>query len=327
MSGAAPLPEPAHVPAVPPSAVDAVRVTAFVRERYGPGAGNVQAFDQGEWSKAFAFEQDGHARVIRFSALDEDFAKDRFAGRWRSAALPVPRVLETGAAFDGYYAVSERHAGGFIDDLDEAGMRALLPSLFAALEAMCAADLCGTTGFGIWGADGHAPHLSWQDFLLDVHSDCSHNRIRGWRAALEQSEVGAAPFDEAYRRLQELVSLCPEDRHLIHSDLLHFNVLVADHRITGVLDWGCGLYGDFLYDVAWFTFWAPWFPAWDGIDFRAEAARHFAARGVSVPNFAERLRACEIHIGLGGQAYQAYKGFWSDLEATAARTLKLARDA
>jgi hygromycin-B 4-O-kinase len=312
----------------PRAALDAARVEAFVRERFGPGAGNVLAFDQGEWSKAFAYTIDGEDRVIRFSALDEDFAKDRFAGRWRSPALPIPRVLELAPAptdLGGYVAVSERLYGGFIDDLDEAGMRALLPSLFAVLDAARTADLGGTSGYGVWGADGHASHTSWPAFLLDVNNDDQTNRIAGWRAALEASAVGAAPFDEAYKQLQALAPLCSDDRHLIHSDLLHFNVLVADHRITGLLDWGCALYGDFLYDVAWFTFWAPWFPEWRGIDFRQEAAHHFESIGVAVPDFAERLRAYELHIGLGGMTYQAYKGFRSDLAWTARQTLELAR--
>ena len=50
-----------------------------------------------------------------------------------------------------------------------------------------------------------------------------------------------------------------QERHLIHSDLLNYNVLVADGRISAVIDWGCAMYGDFLYDLAWFEFWAPWY--------------------------------------------------------------------
>ena len=125
--------------------------------------------------------------------------------------------------------------------------------------------------------------------------------------------------------MRMLAPRCPNVRTLVHSDLLHFNVLVADDRITGLLDWGCSLYGDFLYDVGWFTFWAPWEPAWNGIDFGAEALRHYARLGLDVPDVALRLRACELQIGLDGMAYQAYKGFWSDLQWTAARTLELAR--
>ena len=65
------------------------------------------------------------------------------------------------------------------------------------------------------------------------------------------------------RELRALAAGCPELRHVIHMDLLNRNVLVSEDgtRIEAVFDWGCSAYGDFLYDVAWFTFWAPWHPA------------------------------------------------------------------
>jgi hygromycin-B 4-O-kinase len=187
------------------------------------------------------------------------------------------------------------------------------------------ADLAGTSGYGAWGADGTAPFPSWQAFLLDVGADRPTDRIAGWRTNLERSPTGTAPFDEACRRLQTLVAYSPRERHLIHSDLLHFNVLVADDRITGVFDWGCGLYGDFLYDLAWFCFWAPWYTAWDAIDFRRAALRHYAAIGLDVPHFEERLLGCQLHIALGGQAYQAYKEYWPELAWTARRTQDVVR--
>jgi hygromycin-B 4-O-kinase len=93
--------------------------------------------------------------------------------------------------------------------------------------------------------------------------------------------------------------------------------------VLEVLDWGCALYGDFLYDLAWFCFWQPWYPAWRDIDFRARYLRHCAAIGLHVPRFDERLRACQIHIGLAGQAYQAYAGDWTNLHGTALRTLEV----
>jgi hygromycin-B 4-O-kinase len=203
-------------------------------------------------------------------------------------------------------------------------MRALLPSLFAALDAARLADLSGTTGYGGWNAEGAAPYPSWRAVLLDVASDRPTDRTHGWRDRLAASRVGAGPFEEAYKRLQALASRVPEERHLIHSDLLHYNVLVEADRITGVLDWGCGLYGDFVYDLAWLCFWQPWYPAWRRIDFRAEALRHYASIGLDVPRFEERLRCCQIHIGLAGQAYMAYAGNWTDLEDTARHTLDVA---
>ncbi|MGI8551412.1 MAG: phosphotransferase family protein, partial [Dehalococcoidia bacterium] len=146
-----------------------------------------------------------------------------------------------------------------------------------------------------------------------------------WRARLEASPTGAAAFDEAFQHLTSLVANCPEDRHLVHSDLLNRNVLVSGDQIAAVFDWGCSMYGDFLYDLAWFTFWSPWYPAMRGIDFRVEARRHYAAIGLAVPNFEQRLRCYEMHIGLAGQAYCAFRERWEDLELTVKRAVAVAR--
>ena len=85
------------------------------------------------------------------------------------------------------------------------------------------------------------------------------------------------------------------------------------------------MYGDFLYDLAWFEFWSPWYAVWRGIDFRREAARHYVSIGLAVPRFEERLTACQIHIGLAAQAYNAFMERWDALEQTARRTLEVAR--
>ena len=84
------------------------------------------------------------------------------------------------------------------------------------------------------------------------------------------------------------------------------------------------MYGDFLYDVAWFAYWAPWYPAWHGIDFVAEAAAHYATIGLAVPRFAERVRCDQVHIGLAGLAYRAYKEDWAEVALRGRRTLALA---
>ncbi len=301
-------------------------VRAFLAGRFGRGVSGIEPLGVGVWSKAFAFRSAGRDYVIRFGAHHEDFAKDRFAARWAGPALPIPQVMEIGETARGYYAISERVFGAYIDDVDEEQMRALLPSLFAALDAARLADLSATTGYGSWGANGMAPYPTWRTALLDVAADRPSDRVHGWRERLAASPVGIEPFDEAYRQLQELVGRVPEDRHLIHSDLLHFNVLVDSAanpgRIMGVLDWGCGMYGDFLYDLAWFCFWQPWYPAWQRIDFRDEARQHYSAIGLDVPDLDERLRCCQIHIGLAGQAYQAYSGGWENLRQTARRTIE-----
>ena len=277
----------------------------------------------GAWSRAFVFRDRERDYVVRLSALDEDFRKDRLAARHSSPALPIPRFVEMGTTESGFYAITERVAGEELETADEATMRSRLPSLFAALDAMRLADIGDATGFGVWNGQGRAPHRTWRDALLSVAIDDPGRRDHGWRDRLAASAVGSGPFETAFAELRRLAADLPDARHLVHSDLVNHNVLASGDRLTGVFDWGSSLYGDFLYDLAWISFWAPWYPSWGRIDVASEARRHHAAIGLEVPGFEERLRACQIHVGLNGQAYQARFGH-PELERTARRTLEFA---
>ncbi len=113
-------------------------------------------------------------------------------------------VIEIGTAGDGCFAVSEFAPGVPLDGLDSAGIRAALPGLLAALDAIRAIDVSGTEGYGIWAPDGTGPAASWAQALLGANQETA--RVPGWRAALVACPVGTEPFDRAYDRLREL---CP----------------------------------------------------------------------------------------------------------------------
>jgi hygromycin-B 4-O-kinase len=204
-------------------------------------------------------------------------------------------------------------------------MRRLLPSVFATLDAARDVDVSETTGFGLWrGADGNAPYATWRDTLRAIATDPPSNRTHGWRDRLAQLPESHEVFEAGYERMLSLLDACPErERHLLHSDLLNFNVLVRDDCVSAVLDWGSSMYGDFLWDLAWLTFWQPWYTAWANVDLRSAARRHYQSSGSSVPNFAERLRCYELAIGLDGIAYQSYVGHTEDCAWTTRRVESL----
>ena len=304
--------------------MDEAAARAFLRERFGASA-RVEVMRPGEWSMVYFVRDGDRDLVARFSAYDEDFEKDAYAARYRSAAVPIPPILEWGSAPDGFYAIAERVAGEHVDGLDETGLRRALPALWSALDALRAVELSSASGYGLWRADGRTAYRTWREYLLGVGSGLATRGARPARVALAASPVGLGPFDEGYARLRELVAACPEERHLVHDDLMHYNVLVADDRITALLDWGSSLYGDFLYDVAKLAFYQPWYGQWPTVDFAAEARAHYDAIGLDVPRFAERLTCYMLRIGLGDMAYSAFKERWDELEWKAERTLEIAR--
>ena len=300
-------------------------VTEFLRDTVGPAISPLRALRQGGWSNAYAFDHAGERLVARFSAWRDDFANDRYAMRWSAPTLPVPEVTFIGDAPGGFCAISRFVAGVPLDELDGDQLRATLPAIFAMLDALRTADLGGTSGFGGWSETGTAPFATWGDFLLSVDDDGPDRRNHGWKAQLAASPVGINRFQEAYAVLEEIVARIPSPRHLIHSDLLNFNVMVQPPAVSGVLDWGCGQFGDFLLDVAWFAHYWAFYPAWGGIDFLAEYRRHAQVVGLDLPMFDERILACRLRIGLDDQAYNTYMRRWDLAEQAASATLRLAQ--
>ena len=292
-----------------------LKARRFLERRFDGQAQDFAPLGSGEWSRAYALRLDGRDVVVRFGPYREDFEKDRVMAGHARAALPIPEVLEVGAAGRGFYCVSERIPGESLERLDLRGVKSVLPDLLEALEALRAVDIGGTQGFGYWGPDGRGENGSWAEALLAVADP--GGRIAGWRERLEVLAPGLArTFDRGLETLGRLAPDLPNLRHIVHGDILG-NVLADQGQVRGVIDWGNATYGDPLYDIAWLLYWWPWFPAWQGVDLAAIVEGHWRAHG-GTPALAERrLRCCLIQIGLSHVAYCAFKGRREDLERNA----------
>ena len=171
---------------------------------------------------------------------------------------------------------------------------------------------------GAGGDRGIAPYASWSEHLLAVVEDTPQHRTHGWRAKLATAPQDDATFTWGFELLKQVAS-DEVPRCLTHCDLINRNVLVDNAAISGVFDWGCSLYGDHLYDLAWFEFWAPWYPKLDMQILRSALEQRWRDVAYIPEEQAARLMACYLHIGLDHLAYNAYLGDWAALSATAAR--------
>jgi aminoglycoside phosphotransferase (APT) family kinase protein len=301
--------------------VDEDQAREFLIARFGP-VNALRALSGGFWSSAYAFVQDGRELVVRFGTNADRFEADRSAMAFSSVDLPVPDVLEIGDACGGVYAISVLHHGTRLESIrpDQGAVAGpMLASLIGALYRVPkSADLAV-----VWHERPVRADLTWRDWLMERLEDHPSPDVHLPQAALSVHPESQRVFDAAYRRVREIVDVCPERRDLVHGDLLNANVLVTDDasRPSAVFSWKCSVRGDFLFDVAWCTFWSHWHP---GIA-AADPWRH-TRRDATLRNDDEawaeaslRHHCYELHIGATHLGFNAWTGDVDWMERIAAR--------
>lgn len=215
----------------------------------------------GYWSAAYAYRVGNRDLVLRLGTLREGFEADRAAMAFSGPDLPVPQVLAIGTAFGVGYAISERHYGRFLENVRaEERLRSgpMLGSLLRALRAIQERPDLSVSG----APRALAPQDSWHNHLRRQLADDGTSWYAGWRAALRHDSELERLFEACESRITELLEACPEQRHVVHGDLLYQNVLVSEDasRVTAVFSWKRSVRGDFLYDTAYCTFFSLWYP-------------------------------------------------------------------
>ncbi len=294
--------------------IDIKQATKFLKRRFAKQVSTIQYVGEGAWSRCFGFKLGQDDLVIRFGRHLSDFQKDQIASKYATADLPIPKVAEIGEAEGMFYAISTRAYGTPLEELDAVSWISVVPSLVRAMEAMRTADISETSGFGGWDEKGKASSASWSEELLAIGEDDPGSRTHGWKIRLENEfPEGAIAFARGFERLKEVAS-DNVPRSLIHCDLMNRNALVDSNRVSGVFDWGCSLYGDHLYELAWFEFWGAWHPNLN-IPFLSKALKEEWERiGYTPLNQEARLQACRLVIGLDSIAYNAYLGQWKEAQ-------------
>jgi len=294
----------------------------LLRRHLGIEATEIHRLSGGVFSRAYAAGAGGRGYVVRLSVHDhaaESFAKDDYAARhFASPDLPIPRIVARGTHGDDHYAIGERAAGRTLDQLSPSARLALLPAVLDMFDAITQADIAASRGYGYWDADGVGAHGSWRDDLAAVMDDRDEGLFQNWHALFTTTFLEREVHEAVYQYFLTLLDACPEDRALIHNDFSFENVLADGERISAVIDWGNALFGDPLYDVARFVWWATLPGLWyDGV---ADLLR---ARYGSAPNYAQRIACYQCHFGLYKLRYYAWAGKRPEYDLNRDRLLAL----
>ncbi|HVM10697.1 MAG TPA: aminoglycoside phosphotransferase family protein [Acidimicrobiales bacterium] len=256
----------------------------------------------GFWSSAYGYRVGDDELVLRLGEFRDGFEADRAAMAYASPDLPVPEVLEIGSAFGASYCVSRRFHGRFLEDVTVDEVERAAPMLERLLRAL---------------RDAPCPEASgWHDWLRSGLVDDPRAATAGWSGKLAAHPHAHDVFVRAAARLDELLPAMPQRSDVVHGDLLHRNVLVSPDasRVNAVFSWKCSVIGDFLFDVAWCTFWGATFhPGIAAVD----AFGRMTADGAAGDDAALRHHCYELHIGTTHLGWYAWTGDTAGLERLA----------
>lgn len=101
-----------------PARVSEVDAAAFLATYHGEPVRELELLRGGFWSAAYGYSVAGRELVARFGPLRPGFEMERAAMTFNGPYLPVPDVVAVGDAFDGVFAISVRHHGRFLEDID-----------------------------------------------------------------------------------------------------------------------------------------------------------------------------------------------------------------
>jgi aminoglycoside phosphotransferase (APT) family kinase protein len=297
-------------------------VEAFLEAHHGAPVEGVEVLAGGFWSAGFAYRHEGRDLVVRFGASRDGYDLDRAAMGFDRPGLPVPAVLAVGEGLGGAFAISVRHHGRFLEDIDPGEARGVGPAFDRVLAAL-RENAGAPDDPAEWHDPGDDPALStWARWLDDLMADDPAWPTHGWRARLAEHPYEDRLFRACEARLHDLREACPERRDLVHGDLLHQNVLVDQDgsEVTAVFSWKCSVRGDFLWDVAWCGMWAPWHPGIEALGVYERAVAAPDLRPEDLVDAAARYACYQLQIGAHHLGWNAWIGNDTILRDVAART-------
>lgn len=194
---------------VSPDVPTTAQIQQFLEERHRASVSGLHALAGGFWSSAFAYRVGERELVLRLGSVRDGFEMDRLAMGFDRPDLPVPRVLDVGAAFGRAFAISERCHGRSLEGVDPAQVDAAGPTLERTLAALRAVPAAAGAPAAWYPPDGVGPASTWRRWLTDGLVDgrhCYELHIGATHLAWSAWTGNHQTFRRVARRTQDVLS-------------------------------------------------------------------------------------------------------------------------
>ena len=296
------------------------QIADWLANIYDTAVSELAPISGGFWSAAYTYRVGDDEFVLRLSDMPDGFAIDAAAMQFTAPDLPIPEVIDVSKTLGHHYAISRRHYGRFVEDvsLDDAdAVGGAIERLLAALRTTPSTP----DNAVVWHSPDATAGLTWHDWLHDGLIDKPDSIVSGWRKKLAENSQIDAIFRACESRIEKLLPYCPERRDLVHGDLLHQNVLVSNDAtcVTAIFSWKCSVRGDFLFDVAWCTFWGRWHPGIAAADLWQRTLNDPDLSETDLSNAPLRHHCYELQIAASHFGWNVWTDNAQELAAVAAR--------
>ena len=283
-------------PNVPKSAITQNAVKMILQRYFNGDVKHLSPIKPGHFAQVYSFQVGQIEYVIRAvtSTKATSFTKEQFIfSHLLSEHIPVPQILCIGQTGECHYAIASRIPGVPLDTLSQPEQERVLPQLIALLDAIHQTDISAYQGYGYFDERGIGAPASWHTYLRAIKDEEPEEFYFGkWHTLFDETFLDKEHFFRIYQQMEEALTYCSEERHLLHGDYGFDNILVKAGLITGILDWSQAHYGDPLYEVGRLDFWSPC----SGYLFRFR--EYYQVQGRQMPHFEKRIRCYQCHTAL-----------------------------
>lgn len=303
-------------------AVDQESILALLGETFELPIQELTPVQGGLISQTLSFRVSEKEYILRLSTLG-GFQKEAFIFQhFGSQDIPIPPILKVGRLGNNYYAISQKMPGCGLDFLSQTEYQQTLPSIIQMLYAIHQVKVQEGHDFGWLDDHGIGMFPSWKGFIAKINEEEPPEWFYGkWHILFSTTFLERDLFETVYKHMLRLLEYCPEERHLVHGGYGNNNVLAQEGKVTAVLDWGDASYGDFVYDIACIDTWPP-----VGIDYAELFRQFYHGKGISIPNYWERISCYKLYLGLDGMRFFAKTNHREGYQWTCQKLQKILTD-
>lgn len=269
-------------------------VFTIVTHHY-PSARNLKEINMGELSMVFTFDTKEGPKVIHLRLDQEGLARNKLVFDQYGAHLPIPRISGPFEEQGVFYTFSERMRGKPVSSFTKNEQLIIARDLADRYSTMNKVKTGNT--FGLFG--DKPSYESWTDLVKSFFTESLDGFYANWTTLFHQGILEEQVFQKGYDKLIERSRFAPPQPFLVHGDFHLGNMMATENKVTGLLDWELAMRGDFMFDVAGLHFWSP------DLQFPAIIRDTWAAKGIDIPHFEERLSAGLLFKAVDGLRFYA----------------------